>query len=124
VANEISEAVHTTPYPAAPNIVIAYPSLLDWRRLYDRDQWHDIHWWRDHYRDMSRSHVHSVTQQLNLIFFRATGRAVCAELKARASYSVMIFPFDFLPREDWGPRKLAVTMYVEREKQHGQLACR
>jgi hypothetical protein len=113
VANEITEEVHATPYPAAPNIVIAYPSPSDWVRLYDRNKWHDIRWWREHYKDMSRSHLHSVTQQLDLVFSRTTGRAVCAELKARSSYSVMIFPFDFLPRELWGPKLGAVTRPVE-----------
>jgi len=109
----MTEPVRATPYPAAPSIVIAYPSPLDWRRLYDRNGWKDVRWLREHYADMSRSHERSVTKQLDMISSPRTGRAVFAEMNARSAYSVMIFPFDLLPRAHWGPGKGAVTLAVE-----------
>jgi hypothetical protein len=109
----MTEPVRATPYPAAPRIVIAYPSPLDWRRLYDRNGWREVRWLREHYADMSRSHERSVTKELDMISGRGTGRAVFAEMNARSAYSVMIFPFDLLPRAHWGPGKAAVTLAVE-----------
>jgi hypothetical protein len=41
---------------------------------------------------------------LHQIAHRATGRAVLAELRGRPSYSVYVFPFEFLPFIDWNGR--------------------
>jgi hypothetical protein len=100
-SNPITEAIHSLPYSHAPSVVAAYPSIDDWRRLYDPRGSRGESWSRASYADFKRSHERAVTTQLDLIAQHATGRAVLAELNARSSYSVLILPFDFLPSRDW-----------------------
>jgi hypothetical protein len=56
---------------------------------------------------MKRDHEKNVLKCLGLIQARAAGRAVLAELRARSAFSVYIFPFDFLPSDDWSAEKRA-----------------
>jgi len=59
---------------------------------------------------MKRSHEHSVMTVLGQLLTRTTGKVVLAQIQARPSFSVLIFPFDFLPMGDgWRPHVAAVT---------------
>ncbi|MFL6972398.1 MAG: hypothetical protein ACJ8F2_10830 [Xanthobacteraceae bacterium] len=88
-------------YGSAPNIVIAYPSLQDWLALYKPSSSRGVQWNQAMFADFQRRHERTVTEQLDMIRKRATGRAVVAELKARPDHVVKIRPFDFLPKEKW-----------------------
>jgi len=88
-------------YGSAPNIVIAYPSLQDWLALYKPSSSRGAQWNQAMFADFQRRHERTVTEQLDIIRKRATGRAVVAEVKARPDHVVKIRPFDFLPKEKW-----------------------
>ena len=113
----ISEAIHATPYPAAPSVVIAFPSFADWFHLYDPHRAKGYRWNRDMYEDFKGSHERSVKKELDLISKKFTGQAVLAEMNARSAYSVMILPFDFLPTASWSVHTGAVTQATERRKE-------
>jgi hypothetical protein len=102
----ITRAIEAAPFPSAPNVVISYPHREDWwhrypalRRAGSRN--HNIDEFEWLYQDSKRAHQESVLKRLRQIQHRATGRAVLAELRTRPSYSVCIFPWDFLPSIDW-----------------------
>jgi hypothetical protein len=102
----ITRAIEAAPFPSAPNVVISYPHREDWwhrypalRRAGSRN--HNIDEFEWLYQDSKRAHQESVLKRLRQIQHRATGRAVLAELRTRPSYSVYIFPWDFLPSIDW-----------------------
>src|SRR5882724_10751674 len=101
----ITRAIEATPFPSAPNVVVSYPHREDWwnrypalRREGGRKRNIDEFEWL--YQDSKRSYQESVLKRLRKIQHWATGRAVLAELRARPSYSVCIFPWDFLPSID------------------------
>jgi hypothetical protein len=105
----ITRAIEATPFPSAPNVVVSYPHREDWwhrypalRRAGSRNRNIDEFEWL--YQDSKRSYHTSVLKRLRKIQHSATGRAVLAELRARPSYSVYIFPWDFLPSIDWEDR--------------------
>src|SRR5882672_11110395 len=105
----ITRAIEATPFPSAPNIVVSYPHREDWwnryrelRRADGRNRNTNEFEWL--YQDSKRSYQTSVLKRLRQIEHRATGRAVLAELRARPSYSVYIFPYEFLPSIDWKSR--------------------
>jgi len=137
----ITQAVVATPYPPAPSIWIAYPGLFDWVQLYDKktrvitrpsfsisfalkllrdaNQSHDKEQVDRinrqislQYMNMKSDHEKQVWDQLDAIKWWLTGQAVFAELSARPSYSVMIFPFDFLPTDEWRADTIAATLPV------------
>jgi hypothetical protein len=101
----ITRAIEATPFPSAPNVVVSYPHREGWwhrypalRRAGSRNRNIDEFEWL--YQDSKRAYQMSVLKRLRQIQRRATGRAVPAELRARPSYSVYIFPWDFLPSID------------------------
>jgi hypothetical protein len=105
----ITRAIEAAPFPSAPNVVVSYPHREDWwhrypalRRAGSRNRKIDEFEWL--YQDSKRSYQMSVLKRLRKIQHSATGRAVLAELRARPSYSVYIFPWDFLPSIDWEDR--------------------
>lgn len=105
----ITRAIEATPFPSAPNVVVSYPHREDWwnryralRRADGRKRNIDEFEWL--YQDSKRAYQMSVLKRLGQIQLRATGRAVLAELRARPSYSVCIFPYEFLPSIDWRDR--------------------
>ena len=105
----ITRAIEATPFPSAPNVVVSYPHRKDWwnryralRRADGRKRNIDEFEWL--YQDSKRAYQMSVLKRLGQIQLRATGRAVLAELRARPSYSVCIFPYEFLPSIDWRDR--------------------
>jgi hypothetical protein len=105
----ITRAIEAAPFPSAPNVVISYPHREDWwnryralRRADGRNRNIDEFEWL--YQDSKRSYQMSLLKRLGQIQHRATGRAVLAELRARSSYSVYIFPYEFLPSIDWKSR--------------------
>jgi hypothetical protein len=111
----ITRAIEAKPFPSAPNVVVSYPHREDWwnrypavRKSYSGNRSYDEFEWP--YQDSKRIYQDRVLKRLRHIQHRATGRAVLAELRARPSYSVYIFPWDFLPSIDRGdPRDLGVT---------------
>jgi hypothetical protein len=111
----ITRLIEATPFPSTPNVVISYPHREDWwnrypalRRAGSRN--HNINEFEWLYQEQRRRHQDSVLKRLRNIQHSATGRAVLAELRARRSYSVFIFPWDFLPSIDWGdPGDLGVA---------------
>ena len=66
------------------------------------------------YADFKRRHERTTAAQLQRISRSLTGAAVLSEMNARPTYSVMIFPFDFLPKGDWRVGTGAVTRATER----------
>ncbi|HEX9589457.1 MAG TPA: hypothetical protein VGA15_17130 [Bradyrhizobium sp.] len=111
----ITRTIEATPFPSAPNVVISYPHREDWwhrypalRKAGGRNRNIDEFQWL--YQDSKRAYQDSVLKRLRKIQHWATGRAVLAELRARPSYSVYTFPWDFLPSIDLGdPRDLGMT---------------
>jgi hypothetical protein len=111
----ITRKIEATQFPSAPNVVISYPHREDWwhrypalRRAGSRNRTIDEFEWL--YQDSKRAYQTSVLKRLRNIQHWATGRAVLAELRARPSYSVYIFPWDFLPNIDRGdPGDLGVA---------------
>jgi hypothetical protein len=113
----ITEPVDVTLYGHAAGVLIGYPTFYDWQGLYDPHRsWPqklgldlgNLVADRQRYADGRRSHEHSVTQQLEIIYRHATGRAVFAEMRV-ASPSAIILPFEFRPVHYWKPSDLAVT---------------
>ena len=105
----ITRAIEAAPFPSAQNVVVSYPHREDWwnryralRRADGRKRNIDEFEWL--YQDSKRAYQMSVLKRLGQIQLRATGRAVLAELRARPSYSVCIFPYEFLPSIDWRDR--------------------
>jgi hypothetical protein len=101
----ITRTIEATPFPSAPNVVVSYPHREDWwnrypalRRADGRKRNIDEFQWL--YREQKRLHQDSTFKRLRHIQHRATGRAVLAELRARPSYSVCIFPYEFEPSID------------------------
>jgi hypothetical protein len=107
------DALHTTRYPRAPSILVTYPSLADWVRLYDPYGYRGAAWGREMHDDFRNSHERSVLAQLELIGGRSAGRAVIAEINTRSAHSIMILPFDFLPLGDWHMDIGAITKAVD-----------
>jgi hypothetical protein len=97
------------------HVVISYPSVQDWRSLYDSNHSRDIRASRESYTNMRRDHERSVLRQLDLIHARSSGRAVLSELSA-APHQVLIFPYDFVPSRLWKkkdagePKVIAATV--------------
>jgi hypothetical protein len=101
----ITRAIEAMPFPSAPNVFVSYPHREDWwnryralRRAGGRKRNIDEFQWL--YQDSKRSYQKSTFKRLRHIQHWATGRAVFAELRARRSYSVCIFPYEFLPSID------------------------
>jgi hypothetical protein len=114
----ITRKIEATPFPHANNVVIAYPHFEDWKKLYKPQPlrmpdaqgiYRNVDAFDSRYQDMKRDHVKYVLNHLVMMRETATGRAVLAELKARPSFSVYIFPFDFLPSGDWSTGTGALT---------------
>src|SRR5712671_2110006 len=111
----ITRTIEATSFPSAPNVVISFPHREDWwnrypalRRAGPRN--HNINEFEWLYQEQRRRYQDAVLKRLRNIQHCATGRAVLAELRARPSYSVYIFPWDFLPSIDLGdPRDLGMT---------------
>jgi hypothetical protein len=111
----ITRKIEAVPFPSAPNVVVSYPHREDWwnrypavRKSYSGNRSYDEFEWP--YQDSKRIYQDRVLKRLRHLQHSATGRAVLAELRARPSYSVCIFPWDFLPsidRDD--PSDLGVT---------------
>src|SRR6267154_4269143 len=105
----ITRAIEAKPFPSAPNVVVSYPHREEWwnrypavRKSYSGDRsYHEFEW---PYQDSKCIYQDRVLKRLRQIQHRATGRAVLAELRARPSYSVYIFPWVFLPSIDWRDR--------------------
>ncbi len=114
----ITRAIEATPFPPVPNLNISYPHFDDWKNLYKprplrmpdaQGIYRNVDEFESRYRDMKRDHHKHVLENLGIIKHWAAGRAVFAALKARHSFSVHIFPFDFLPRDDWSFSTGAMT---------------
>jgi hypothetical protein len=114
----ITRAVEATPFPLVPNLCVSYPHFEDWKTLYHPPSipvWDEQGFYRYSdkfeplYQGMKRSHEKQVFKNLDIIKHWATGRAVLSALKARSSYSVHIFPFDFLPRDHFKVTSAAQT---------------
>jgi hypothetical protein len=114
----ISGPVHSLPYEHCPNVMIGYPNREDWEALYDPKGSKPATWKDENYAAFKRRHERTVREQLDKIHPRLTGKAVFAEIRTKPSYSVMIFPYDFLPVIDefgrpTGTNNVAVTMPLE-----------
>jgi hypothetical protein len=101
----ITRAIEAEPFSSAPNVVISYPHREDWWNLYpalhragSRNRSIDEFEWQ--YQDSERAYQTSVLKRLRNMRHWATGRAVLSELRARPSYSVYVFPWDFVPSAD------------------------
>ena len=101
----ITRAIEATPFPSVPNVVASFPHREDWWNRYPalrkeggRNRTIDEFEWL--YQEQRHRHPDGVLKRLRHIQHRATGRAVLAELRARRSYSVCIFPWDFYPSID------------------------
>jgi hypothetical protein len=101
----ITREIETAPFPSAPNVVVAFPHREDWwnrypalRTAYGRKHTIDQFEWL--YRDEKRLYQQMLFKRLGTIGHSATGRAVFTELRMRPSYSVYIFPWDFIPSID------------------------
>jgi len=114
----ITREIEATPFAHARNVVISYPHRGDWKKLYKpqplrmpdaRGIYRNVDAFESRYQDMKRDHEKNVLKCLGLIQERAAGRAVLAELRARPAFSVYIFPFDFLPSDDWSAGAGAIT---------------
>jgi hypothetical protein len=114
----ITREIEATPFAHAPNVVIAYPHREDWKKLYKpqplrmpdaRGIYRNVDAFEARYQDMKRDHEKYVLKALGMIQAQAAGRAVLAELRARPTFSVCIFPFDFLFFRDWSVSTEAVT---------------
>ena len=114
----IAREIEATPFSHARNVIIAYPHREDWKKLYRpqplrmqdaRGIYRNVDAFESRYQDMKRDHEKNVLKCLGLIQERAAGRAVLAELRARPGFSVYIFPFDFLPSDDWPAGAGALT---------------
>jgi hypothetical protein len=114
----ITRKIEATPFSRAPNVVMAYPHFEDWKHLYKpqplrmpdaRGIYRNVDAFDSRYQDMKRDHVKNVRKHLGMMQEGATGQAVIAELKARSSFTVYIFPFDFLPSGDWSTGTGALT---------------
>ena len=112
----ITREIEATPFSHARNVIVAYPHREDWKKLYKpqplrmpdaRGIYRNVDAFESRYQDMKRDHEKNVLKCLGLIQARAAGRAVLAELRARSAFSVYIFPFDFLPSDDWSAEKRA-----------------
>ena len=111
----ITRKIEAVLFPSAPNVVVSYPHREDWwnrypavRKSYSGNRSYDEFEWP--YQDSKRIYQDRVLKRLRHLQHSATGRAVLAELRVRPSYSVCIFPWDFLPsidRDD--PSDLGVT---------------
>jgi hypothetical protein len=84
----------------SPHVIISYPSLQDWSRLYQPRRVGEIHDPRQTYADMLHHHQRTVLTQLDLVHAVSSGRAAFAELSA-APHEVLIYPFDFQPSAFW-----------------------
>ena len=96
----------------APGIVIAYPDFDDWRGLYDFQgtlKSRGLNWNQDIFHSLANNHVKSVTEELDLISKRTTGRVVFGAIKGKSPLKVRIFPYDFMSSSNWSSRPLAVT---------------
>lgn len=82
------------------NVVIAYPSLGDWNRLYQPGRIGAVRDPQQTYADMLHHHQRTVLAQLDFIHATSSGRALFAELSA-APHEVLIYPFDFNPSAFW-----------------------
>jgi hypothetical protein len=101
----ITRKIEAVPFSSALNVVISFPHREDWwnrfpalRRADGRNRNIDEFEWL--YREQKHLYQQSTFRRLRQIQDRATGRAVFAELRARPSYSVCIFPYEFLPSID------------------------
>ena len=112
----ITREIEATPFAHARNVIIAYPHREDWKKLYKpqplrmpdaRGIYRNVDAFESRYQDMKRDHEKNVLKRLGMIQERAAGRAVLAELRAQSAFSVYIFPFDFLPSDDWSAEKRA-----------------
>jgi hypothetical protein len=113
----LTRKIEATPFPSAPNVVISYPHREDWWHRYPAlrgagSRHHNINNFEWLYQEQRRRHQDSVLKRLRHIQHWATGRAVLAELRAWPSYSVYIFPWDFLPSIDWDDRPELVVLGV------------
>ena len=107
--NPLAHVPELTPFEPAPSIQIAYPGFEDWTGLYDPVNQRGQPWQREMQADMRRSHKKSVLHELGCIARYAVGRAVLAEMTANAGHSVRIYPYDFLPRQNFNAGTIAVT---------------
>jgi hypothetical protein len=93
-------------YQHASKIIISYPSFDDWRKVYDPgDLFHrfnDQRFSPDAHQSMRLSHVHSVLNQLDLIFARATGKAVLHQLDIGPPFDVTIYPYELRSTDGLG----------------------
>jgi len=114
----IARKIEATPFAHARNVVVAYPHREDWKKLYKpqplrmpdaRGIYRNVDAFESRYQDMKRDHENNVLKCLGMIQRWAAGRAVLAELRARRSFSVYIFPFDFLPSGHWSADAGALT---------------
>lgn len=127
----IRGAIEGTAYAHAPGVFIAYPNRADWKRRYrpkplrlpdDNGIYHNVNEFEQRYQDMKHHHEEAVTKMLDRIRHRAAGRAVLAELKERQSFSVNIFPFDFLNSSDWSADFIALTQPIAVRQTASEIA--
>jgi hypothetical protein len=114
----ITREIEATPFSHARNVIIAYPHREDWKKLYKpqplrmpdaRGIYRNVDAFESRYQGMKHDHEKNVLKQLRRIQGWAAGRAVFAELRTRPAFSVYIFPFDFLPSDDWSVDAEAIT---------------
>jgi hypothetical protein len=126
----ITRAIEAAPFPSAPNVFVSYPHREDWWNRYRAlrgagGRKHNIDEFEWLYQDEKRSYQESMFKRLNHLKRSATGRAVLAELRARLSYSVCIFPFEFLPsidgasRNSQGVTDMVLIPQTRRERARG-----
>jgi hypothetical protein len=94
-------------------VIVSYPSVQDWRNLYDPNRSRDVSSSRQLYADMRHSHQRSILKLLDLIHAEAAGRAVLSELSS-APHEVLIFPFDFQPSQNWRKKSADEPIVVAR----------
>jgi hypothetical protein len=100
----ITRGIEVAPFPSAPNVVVSYPHRKDWwdrhpelRTADSRKRFDEFDWL---YQEQKRRYQGNVLKRLGILQHSATGKAVFAEIRARPSYSVYIFPWYFAPFPD------------------------
>jgi hypothetical protein len=97
MTSRITEAVYAVPYPIAPTVWIAFPSLTDWKHFlmpaHDKAKAKDVRWLQHRYDQAKQAHEDDVRAQLRVILGFNTGRTILQMFRLRSGHSVLIFPF-------------------------------
>src|ERR1700730_17595137 len=112
-------------YQHASKIIISYPRFDDWRKVYDPgdlfNRFNDQRFSPEAHQRMRRDHEHSVLKQLDLIFIRATGKAVLHQLDIGPPFNVTIYPYELRSTDSLrgSARKPGITFAITESTSSG-----